>query len=149
MATTTPDKDQVQASIDLALAHPGPVLIDFQVEEYENTFPMVPPGASLQETVDSPYAATPVKAKHAKAKIKSSKNLKLDRKGRVTVRVNCAGDAGAVCRGTVKLMRGKSSFGSKKFAVKAGKTATVKVKVNKKAKSALRSQVKLAARARP
>ena len=51
------DKDQVQASIDLALAHPGPVLIDFQVEEYENTFPMVPPGASLQETVDSPYEA--------------------------------------------------------------------------------------------
>jgi acetolactate synthase-1/2/3 large subunit len=51
------DKTQVQSSIDLALAHPGPVLIDFQVEEYENTFPMVPPGASLQETVDSPYGA--------------------------------------------------------------------------------------------
>jgi acetolactate synthase-1/2/3 large subunit len=51
------DKDQVQSAIDLALAHPGPVLIDFQVEEYENTFPMVPPGASLQETVDSPYEA--------------------------------------------------------------------------------------------
>jgi hypothetical protein len=33
------------------------VLIDFQVEEYENTYPMVPPGASLQETVDSPYEA--------------------------------------------------------------------------------------------
>ena len=31
------------------------MLIDFQVDEYENTFPMVPPGASLQETVDSPY----------------------------------------------------------------------------------------------
>jgi acetolactate synthase-1/2/3 large subunit len=51
------DKDQVQSSIDLALSHPGPVLIDFQVEEYENTFPMVPPGASLQQTVDSPYKA--------------------------------------------------------------------------------------------
>ncbi|HLF71812.1 MAG TPA: biosynthetic-type acetolactate synthase large subunit, partial [Dehalococcoidia bacterium] len=48
------DKAQVQSSIDLALSHPGPVLIDFQVEEYENTYPMVPPGASLQETVDSP-----------------------------------------------------------------------------------------------
>ena len=56
------DKDQVAGDIDRALAHPGPVLIDFQVEEYENVFPMVPPGASLQETVDSPYAATPVKA---------------------------------------------------------------------------------------
>jgi acetolactate synthase I/II/III large subunit len=49
------DKALVQSSIDLALSHPGPVLIDFQVEEYENTFPMVPPGASLQDTVDSPY----------------------------------------------------------------------------------------------
>ena len=49
------DKAQVQSSIDLALNHPGPVLIDFQVEEYENTFPMVPPGAALQQTVDSPY----------------------------------------------------------------------------------------------
>ena len=37
------------------------MLIDFQVEEYENTFPMVPPGASLQDTIDSPYEATPVK----------------------------------------------------------------------------------------
>ncbi len=53
------DKSQVQPSIDLALSHPGPVLIDFQVEEYENTFPMVPPGASLQETVDSPYEQAP------------------------------------------------------------------------------------------
>ena len=52
------DKAQVQSSIDLALAHPGPVLIDFQVEEYENTFPMVPPGAALQQTVDSPYQVT-------------------------------------------------------------------------------------------
>jgi acetolactate synthase-1/2/3 large subunit len=49
------DKAQVRSSIDLALSHPGPVLIDFQVEEYENTFPMVPPGAALQQTVDSPY----------------------------------------------------------------------------------------------
>jgi acetolactate synthase-1/2/3 large subunit len=49
------DKAQVNSAIESALAHPGPVLIDFQVEEYENTFPMVPPGASLQETVDSPY----------------------------------------------------------------------------------------------
>ncbi len=52
------DKAQVQSSIDLALSHPGPVLIDFQVEEYENTYPMVPPGASLQQTVDSPYQHT-------------------------------------------------------------------------------------------
>jgi acetolactate synthase-1/2/3 large subunit len=49
------DKAEVHSAIDQALSHPGPVLIDFQVEEAENTFPMVPPGAALQDTVDSPY----------------------------------------------------------------------------------------------
>ncbi|HLF79333.1 MAG TPA: biosynthetic-type acetolactate synthase large subunit, partial [Dehalococcoidia bacterium] len=57
------DKTQVNSAIEAALAHPGPVLIDFQVEEYENTFPMVPPGASLQETVDSPYEAPPTRVR--------------------------------------------------------------------------------------
>ena len=51
------EKADVKSSIDAALAHPGPVLIEFQVEQHENTYPMVPPGASLQETVDSPYKA--------------------------------------------------------------------------------------------
>jgi acetolactate synthase-1/2/3 large subunit len=51
------DKHKVQSAIDDALAYRGPMLIDFQVEEMENTYPMVPPGASLQETVDSPYEA--------------------------------------------------------------------------------------------
>src|SRR5437762_4314788 len=48
------DKVQVASSIDAALAHPGPVLIDFQVDEFENTYPMVPPAMALSETVDSP-----------------------------------------------------------------------------------------------
>ncbi|HEU0074460.1 MAG TPA: biosynthetic-type acetolactate synthase large subunit, partial [Dehalococcoidia bacterium] len=52
------DKSQVQHAIDQALNHPGPVLIDFEVEEAEDTFPMVPPGAALQDTVDSPYKNT-------------------------------------------------------------------------------------------
>ncbi|HXH21847.1 MAG TPA: biosynthetic-type acetolactate synthase large subunit [Dehalococcoidia bacterium] len=49
------DKAQVRGAIDAALNHPGPVLIDFQVEEYENTYPMVPPATALKDTVDSPY----------------------------------------------------------------------------------------------
>jgi acetolactate synthase-1/2/3 large subunit len=49
------DKVQVHSAIESALAHPGPVLIDFQVEEHENTYPMVPPATSLRDTVDSPY----------------------------------------------------------------------------------------------
>ena len=48
------DKTQVESAIRQAMAHPGPVLIDFVVDEDENCFPMVPPGASLQETVDAP-----------------------------------------------------------------------------------------------
>jgi acetolactate synthase-1/2/3 large subunit len=56
------DKDQVESAIEAALAHPGPMLLEFVVEELENTFPMVPPGASLQETVDSPYETPVVKA---------------------------------------------------------------------------------------
>ena len=51
------DKVQVAGSIEAALAHPGPVLIDFQVDEYENTYPMVPPATALADTVDSPYGA--------------------------------------------------------------------------------------------
>jgi hypothetical protein len=98
----------------------------------------VPPAGGGQAVVAD------TKLKRASAKLKSSRKLKVDRKGRVAVRVNCAGDAGAVCRGTVKLMRGKTSYGSKKFAVKAGKTATVKVKLRKKAKAALRKAGKKA-----
>ncbi|HWQ28675.1 MAG TPA: biosynthetic-type acetolactate synthase large subunit [Dehalococcoidia bacterium] len=48
------DRAQVDAAIEDALSHPGPVVIDFEVDPYENTFPMVPPGASLQETIDQP-----------------------------------------------------------------------------------------------
>ena len=48
------DKLQVESAIDRAMQHPGPVLIDFVVDEDENCYPMVPPGASLQETIDQP-----------------------------------------------------------------------------------------------
>ena len=50
------DKALVDSTIQAALDHPGAVLIDFQVDEEENIYPMVPPGASLQETVDLPVA---------------------------------------------------------------------------------------------
>ena len=33
--------------------HPGPVLIDFQVETEGNVWPMVPAGAALSETVET------------------------------------------------------------------------------------------------
>ena len=48
------DKLQVASAIEKAMSHPGPVLIDFVVEEDENCYPMVPPGAALDETIDLP-----------------------------------------------------------------------------------------------
>ena len=48
------DKHLVEAAVYRAMEHPGPVLIDFQVEKDENLYPMVPPGAALQETMDLP-----------------------------------------------------------------------------------------------
>ncbi len=47
-------KEEVRAVIDEAMNHPGPVVIDFQVKYDENCYPMVPPGASLDETIDQP-----------------------------------------------------------------------------------------------
>ncbi len=43
------DKVQVVPAIERAMKHDGPFLIDFQVEQEENVYPMVSPGASLAE----------------------------------------------------------------------------------------------------
>jgi acetolactate synthase-1/2/3 large subunit len=48
------EKSMVESSIEAALRHPGAVLIDFQVEEAEDCFPMLPPGVSLSDTIDQP-----------------------------------------------------------------------------------------------
>ncbi|MSQ29979.1 MAG: biosynthetic-type acetolactate synthase large subunit [Dehalococcoidia bacterium] len=48
------EKGQVDDAIREANAHPGPVLIDFQVEAEGNVWPMVPAGAALKETVEAP-----------------------------------------------------------------------------------------------
>jgi len=53
------EKSQVDSSIEAALQHPGAVLIDFQVEEAEDCFPMMPPGVSLSETIDQPPVEQP------------------------------------------------------------------------------------------
>jgi acetolactate synthase-1/2/3 large subunit len=67
------DRAQVEPAIQRALSHPGPVLIDFQVEEMENCYPMVPPGASLAETIDQPKieAPAPTSRRREKEKVRS------------------------------------------------------------------------------
>jgi len=47
-------KEEVVPAIEQAMEHEGPFLIDFMVEPEENVYPMVPPGAALDETIDAP-----------------------------------------------------------------------------------------------
>lgn len=53
------DKAMVEPSIEAALRHPGAVVIDFQVDEVEDCYPMMPPGVSLSETIDQPPVKQP------------------------------------------------------------------------------------------
>jgi len=48
------DRLMVTGAIERAMAHPGPFLIDFQVEPEENVYPMVRPGAALAEMFEQP-----------------------------------------------------------------------------------------------
>lgn len=48
------EQSEVDAAIEEAHAHDGPVLIDFQVQAEGNVWPMVPAGAALNETIESP-----------------------------------------------------------------------------------------------
>jgi len=51
-------KEEVVPAIERAIEHPGPFLIDFRVEPEENVYPMVPPGAALDETIEEPRKIT-------------------------------------------------------------------------------------------
>jgi acetolactate synthase-1/2/3 large subunit len=44
-------QEQAEEAIKIAFAYDGPVVLDFVVEEEENVFPMVPPGAGNDEMV--------------------------------------------------------------------------------------------------
>ena len=52
------ERSRVDAAIEEANAHRGPVLLDFQVEAESNVWPMVPAGAALSETVEEPEPET-------------------------------------------------------------------------------------------
>ena len=47
-------KSEVHDAIQLAREYDGPMLIDFQIDQEENVWPMVPAGASLSETIEAP-----------------------------------------------------------------------------------------------
>ncbi|MEX2599926.1 MAG: biosynthetic-type acetolactate synthase large subunit [Dehalococcoidia bacterium] len=48
------EKNDVGMALAKAAEHQGPYLIDFRISPEENVYPMVPPGASLAETVEDP-----------------------------------------------------------------------------------------------
>jgi acetolactate synthase-1/2/3 large subunit len=52
-------KDDVVPAIQRAMAIPGPYIINFEVEQEENVYPMVPPGASLHEFIEEPKREVP------------------------------------------------------------------------------------------
>ena len=47
-------RSQVVPTVDMALQHNGPVLIDFQVEQEDSVYPMVAAGAALHEMIRRP-----------------------------------------------------------------------------------------------
>ena len=49
--------EEVDGALDQAMSTQGPFLIDFVVAAEENVYPMVPPGASLAETIEDPRIA--------------------------------------------------------------------------------------------
>jgi acetolactate synthase-1/2/3 large subunit len=51
-------REEVIPAIKQAMGHQGPFLIDFMVEPEENVYPMVPPGATLVETIEAPKEVT-------------------------------------------------------------------------------------------
>ena len=52
--TRVDSREEVKGALRRAQQHPGPFLIDFVLEPQQSVYPMVPPGASLAETVEGP-----------------------------------------------------------------------------------------------
>ena len=53
-AVRVTEKTQVASAISDAIAHDGPVLIDFIVDPNENVYPMIPAGESIKELMEEP-----------------------------------------------------------------------------------------------
>ncbi len=49
------ERSQSLDAIREAMAHPGPVVVDFVVEEEENVYPMIPAGMSTAELLEEPH----------------------------------------------------------------------------------------------
>ena len=45
--------DEIAGAIDAALRTDGPALVEFVIEQEANVFPMIPPGATLSDVIES------------------------------------------------------------------------------------------------
>ena len=50
------ERSQSIDAIREAMAHPGPVVVDFVVAEEENVYPMIPAGQTTAELLEEPLA---------------------------------------------------------------------------------------------
>ena len=48
------DKSQVRPAILEAMAHDGPAIVDFMVEQEENVYPMIPAGTTVHDMIEEP-----------------------------------------------------------------------------------------------
>ena len=62
-----------------------------------------------------------------------STRLRADRRRRVAVRIACGPTAGSRCRGVLQLRRAGKLIGGRSFSVRAGRAATVRVRVSRAA----------------
>jgi hypothetical protein len=69
----------------------------------------------------------------------------VSKKGIVAIKLTCPGTALVSCAGTDSLRYKKLKLGSKKFAIATAKTASVKIKLSKKARKLLAGKKKLKA----
>jgi acetolactate synthase-1/2/3 large subunit len=50
---------QIDEAVGRAMRDPGPTLVEFMIEQEANVFPMIPPGGSLSEPIESAPAGAP------------------------------------------------------------------------------------------
>ena len=57
-AVRVTEKDGISNAIQQAMAHRGPAIIDFRVEEEENVYPHWPAGESIEQMINGPIKET-------------------------------------------------------------------------------------------
>ena len=104
------------------------------------------PAAAAARPAGRPRPArAPAPASVRRPRLGSRSRPRASKRGVARVRLRCAG--AATCRGKLTLRRGSKALGSSRFAIPAGKTRTVKVRLNRAGRRALKRARKVKATA--